>query len=80
MEENLDEIETGKCQYRQVLDGFWAPFAQALEKAQDDMPAQKGVDTGEKCPKCGKALMRQFSTKTGREFTGCSGWRDRRRR
>src|SRR5262249_36263856 len=75
-EEELDDIETGKCHYKEVLDEFWAPFSEALQKAQTDMPAQKGQETGEMCPRCGKPLVRQYSKKTGREFIGCSGWRD----
>ncbi len=76
-EEELDEIETGKCQYKEVLTEFWDPFKQALDVAQTAMPAQKGVGTGETCPQCGKhELVKSYSSKTGRDFIGCPGWKD----
>ncbi len=75
-EEELDEIESGKCQYADVLDEFWKPFSESLEKAETDMPAQRGIEIGEACPKCGKPLVAMFSRKTGNKFIGCSGWKD----
>ncbi|OWK35942.1 type I DNA topoisomerase [Fimbriiglobus ruber] len=75
-EEELDDIETGKCQYRQVLDEFWGPFSEALKKAETDMPALRGIETGEKCPQCGRPLLQLFSAKTGKPFIGCSGYRE----
>jgi DNA topoisomerase-1 len=74
MEEELDEIETGKMEYRQVLDEFWGPFSEALRIAEEKMPAQRGVETGEKCPECSKPLVIRYSKKTKRKFIGCSGW------
>jgi len=76
-EEELDHIETRKCQYVDVLNEFWGPFSQALEKAQAEMPSQRGVETGEMCPKCGRPLERNYSKKTKRDFVGCSGFRDK---
>jgi DNA topoisomerase-1 len=75
-EEELDDIETGKCHYAEVLDEFWGPFSEALHKAQTEMPAQHGIPTGEKCPECGRDLLHLFSQKTGRQFVGCSGFKD----
>jgi ssDNA-binding Zn-finger/Zn-ribbon topoisomerase 1 len=75
-EEELDDIETGKCHYAEVLDEFWGPFSEALHKAQAEMPAQHGIPTGEKCPECGRDLLHLFSQKTGRQFVGCSGFKD----
>lgn len=72
-EDELDEIETGKCQYREVLDEFWGPFSTTLEKAKTDLPLQR-KETGEMCPKCGRPLVERMSAKLGRSFTGCSGW------
>ncbi len=31
---------------------------------------------GEPCPKCGRPLVKNFSKKLGREFIGCSGWKE----
>jgi DNA topoisomerase I len=77
IEEELDEIENGKIGYKAVLDEFWAPFLKDLQEAETGMPKQKGIETGEKCPRCGRALVEQFSSKTGRKFVGCSGWREK---
>lgn len=75
-EEELDEIETGKCQYADVLNEFWTPFSTDLQKAVTDMPQLKGIELPEKCPECGKPLLQLFSAKTGKPFVGCSGYRD----
>ncbi|MGL6076045.1 MAG: type I DNA topoisomerase [Fimbriiglobus sp.] len=75
-EEELDDIETGKFQYQEVLDEFWTPFSEALKKAEVEMPALRGIEVGENCPRCSKPLLQLFSAKTGKPFIGCSGYRD----
>jgi DNA topoisomerase-1 len=77
IEEELDEIESGKIAYKAVLDEFWAPFSKDLAEAETGMEKQKGVETGEPCPRCGRALVEMFSRKTGRKFVGCSGWKEK---
>jgi DNA topoisomerase-1 len=77
IEEELDDIENGKIKYREVLDEFWAPFSKDLAEAETGMEKQKGVETGEKCPKCGRPLVEMYSKKTGRKFVGCSGWKEK---
>jgi DNA topoisomerase-1 len=76
-EEELDDIETGKCHYREVLDEFWGPFSELLKKAGEEMaPARELID--ERCPKCGRPqLERRYSAKTGNSFVGCTGWKDK---
>jgi len=74
MEEELDQIEEGKIGRNTVLDEFYGGFHQALQKAEVEMEALKGVETGEKCPKCGKPLVKRYSKKTGTSFLGCSGY------
>ncbi|MBX9624852.1 MAG: type I DNA topoisomerase, partial [Gemmataceae bacterium] len=76
-EEELDEIETGKCHYREVLDEFWGPFSDALKKAGDIPSPAREILTDEKCPKCGRPLERRFSAKTGGSFVGCTGWKEK---
>jgi DNA topoisomerase-1 len=76
-EEELDDIETAKCHYADVLNEFWGPFSKALEVAETQMPSKRGVETGEKCPKCGRPLVVNYSKKTRREFVGCSGFSDK---
>jgi len=75
-EEELDDIETGKFQYKDVLDEFWGPFNQALQAAETGMPTLRGIETGEKCPLCSRPLLHLFSAKTGKQFVGCSGYRE----
>jgi DNA topoisomerase I len=77
IEEELDDIENGKVAYADVLTEFWKPFSDDLRKAETNMPTQKGQEIGEACPKCGRPLVKMYSKITGREFIGCSGWRDK---
>jgi DNA topoisomerase-1 len=75
-EEELDDIETGKCKYREVLDEFWGPFSESLKHATENMaPAREILE--EKCPKCGRPLEKRYSAKTGNSFVGCTGWKDK---
>ncbi len=69
MEEDLDQIETGKMDRNQVLDEFYQPFLQDLKVAETKMVADAA-----KCPLCGKPLVEKF----GRfgKFFGCSGYPD----
>jgi len=77
MEEELDQIETKKTHYNEVLNEFWGPFSEALKTAEEKMPALRGgVETGETCPQCGKPLVRNYSKKTHRYFVGCSGFKE----
>jgi DNA topoisomerase-1 len=76
-EEELDEIETAKCKYEDVLNEFWGPFSKALDEAEEKMPSKRGAETGEMCPKCGRPLVVNYSKKTRREFVGCSGFSDK---
>jgi DNA topoisomerase I len=74
-EEELDDIETGKCHYEDVLNEFWGPFSESLDAAKEGMEPLRR-ETGEKCPDCGKPLIERWSAKTKGKFVGCSGWRD----
>jgi DNA topoisomerase-1 len=75
-EDELDDIERGKCKYREVLDEFWGPFSENLKRALTDMaPAREILE--EKCPKCGRPLEKRFSAKTGNSFIGCTGWKEK---
>lgn len=74
MEEDLDQIETRKTKYVEVLNQFWGPFSDALKQAEHDMGTSQ--ETGEACPECGKPLVAKYSRKLGREFIGCSGYKE----
>ena len=47
------------------------------DEAQPAMPGQRGMATGKPCPNCGRPLVRDYSTETGRGFVGCSGRDDK---
>jgi len=74
MEEEFDDIEERKVRRDDVLTEFWEPFHQDLEIAQTKMQTVKGVESDQKCPQCGKALVWRYTKKTGRKFLGCSGY------
>jgi len=74
MEEKLDEVATGQVAWAPMLAEFYAPFAERLGVAREQMPTVefKPEPTGEMCPECGRPLV----IKLGRygKFIGCSGW------
>ncbi|MBL8799609.1 MAG: topoisomerase DNA-binding C4 zinc finger domain-containing protein, partial [Planctomycetia bacterium] len=74
MEEELDRVETKQVQRNDVLNEFYGPFSMALKEAEATMEAVKGTETGEKCPKCERPLVKRYSKKSGSSFLGCSGY------
>jgi DNA topoisomerase-1 len=74
MEEDLDKIQEGEIDSVTVLEGFYKPFKEDLERAAKEMHRVKGdglaVDLT--CAMCGKALM----IKVGKRgpFLACSGY------
>ena len=76
MEENLDDIEEGKREWKSVLDDFYTGFdkeltdaEKALEGEHIKIPAEV---TDELCDKCGKNMVIKFG-KFGR-FLACPGY------
>lgn len=74
MEEELDLIEDGKLDWRQVVTGFYGPFATDLEKAKDliGKVELKEEEAGKPCPECGRPLYIKY----GRfgKFLACSAF------
>ena len=74
MEEELDEIEEGKMDWREAMAEFYGRFQKDLEHAERHMTDIKRMEepTGENCEKCGKPLV----IKWGRfgKFIACSGY------
>ena len=74
MEEELDEIGSGKREWVDVLKGFYTPFDESLKSATELMERVKPSDEelGEPCPDCGEPLL----IKHGRygKFIACSGF------
>lgn len=75
MEEELDTVASGTNEYKKVLDDFYLPFSESLEKALKKTSAIKKSlqkTTDEKCDICGKAMI----IKWGRngKFMACSSY------
>jgi DNA topoisomerase I len=76
MEEDLDKVEDGDRDWKELLGGFYSPFASTVEKAKDEMRDVKReeIPTEHDCEKCGKQMV----IKWGRNgsFLACSGYPD----
>ena len=76
MEEELDEIEEGKLDWRAAMAEFYGKFARDLEHAEEHMTDIKRMEkpTDLTCEKCGKPLV----IKWGRHgsFIACTGYPD----
>ena len=76
MEKKLDQVESGKVDWHDLIDDFYKPFAASLEKAEKDMEGKKikvpDEETDEICEKCGRKMV----IKTGRygKFLACPGF------
>ena len=74
MEDELDEIEEGRYEWRQAVGDFYKPFDQHLEKARKEMRNVKGEETTTdiKCEKCGNSMVIKWG-KLG-YFLACSAY------
>jgi DNA topoisomerase-1 len=74
MEEDLDHIEEGQLNWKEVVRDFYGPFNSDMEKAQDliEKVEIKDEEAGKDCPQCGKAMFIKY----GRfgKFIACSGF------
>lgn len=74
LEENLDSVEEGELDWVRVLESFYGPFRQSLEKAEEEIGKIEIKDevTDEICEECGKNLV----IKMGRygKFLACPGF------
>lgn len=76
MEDELDEVESGKLSYVDVLRRFYGQFSAALDQAEKDLEGQrvkiKDEETDEVCELCGRNLV----IKSGRfgKFLACPGY------
>ncbi|MGH9657127.1 MAG: type I DNA topoisomerase, partial [Bryobacteraceae bacterium] len=76
MEEELDEIEEGKLDWREAMSEFYEKFAKDLEHAEKHMTDIKRMEkpTGLTCEKCGRPLVIKWG-KHG-SFIACTGYPD----
>jgi len=78
MEEELETIATGKQKYKKVLDDFYVPFKESLDKAEEHehaLPQEHQTEAqGQVCDKCGKPMIERWG-RNGK-FLACSGYPD----
>ena len=74
MEEELDEIEEGKLDWREAMADFYGKFERDLKHAEEHMTDIKRMEkpTDLTCEKCGKALVIKWG-KHG-SFIACTGY------
>lgn len=74
MEDQLDEIEEGKTDWKKTLGEFWKPFEKTLERAKIHMKNVKTqeVPTSINCEKCGHTMVIKWG-KMG-SFLACSNY------
>jgi DNA topoisomerase-1 len=74
MEEELDEIEEGKLDWREAMAEFYGRFEKDLKSAEENMTDIKRMETPTDltCEKCGKPLVIKWG-KHGR-FIACTGY------
>ena len=76
MEEQLDEVETGKVDWKSLLGQFYGGFEKELQQAEQDLDGERIKVPDEVsdviCPKCGRNLVYK-SGRFGR-FLACPGW------
>ena len=76
MEEQLDEVESGKVYWKDVLRGFYDGFEKELKQAETALDGERikvpDEVSDEICPLCGRNLV----VKSGRfgRFLACPGW------
>jgi DNA topoisomerase-1 len=77
MESNLDKIASGDAQWVKVLQEFYSPFSETVEKAKLEMPESKAGPeyVGRTCPTCNQG---QLIIRWGRygKFIGCERFPD----
>ena len=72
MEQELDDIASGKLQKEEFLTNFYGPFVELVALADQGIEKVKPKELGEDCPTCGKPLIYQHG-KFG-EFISCSNF------
>ena len=73
VEEELDKIEEGKKEWREVLKEFYfGEFKGLLERAEKELKNLRGEEIGRECPECGAPLLKihgRYGT-----FIACSNY------
>lgn len=69
IEEELDTVEQGETDWRELLREFYGPFRDEVEQAES---AEPPILEGETCPECGGQLQVRFSVHG--KFAGCANY------
>ncbi len=72
METKLDKIAEKKAVWNDVLQEFYTPFIEEVNKALQNNERVK-IESKIKCPNCGKPMVLRIG-KNGSQFLGCSGY------
>ena len=72
METKLDEIAEKKAVWNDVLQEFYTPFIDEVNKALQTGERVR-IETKVKCPNCGRPMLVRTNRK-GTQFLGCSGY------
>ena len=76
LENHLDAVSRGEMQWIPLLQKFWLPFKQLVDKTETSVQrkdvTQEVLD--EACPKCGKPLAIRLGRRGN--FIGCTGYPD----
>ena len=76
METLLDDVSSGKTDWRPMLDDFYHPFERRLVNARENMPRRAIVEkVGRDCPSCGNGDLVVKHSRYGK-FIGCSNYPD----
>jgi DNA topoisomerase-1 len=75
MEEELDEVEDGKRDWRSTLAEFYKQFSRDLAKAKVEMQLDLSAEAPKDvtCKECGRPMVVKYSRR-GDKFLGCSGF------
>ncbi|MCP4133552.1 MAG: type I DNA topoisomerase [bacterium] len=75
MEDQLDLIEESKFDWVMMLEEFYGPFKEVIDRAEENIEEMKGVldeETDMECEKCGSKMLKKLG-KYG-FFLACSGF------
>ncbi|RMH11572.1 MAG: type I DNA topoisomerase [Gemmatimonadetes bacterium] len=75
MEDELDQVEEGEMEWRDVLHDFYPPFRRRLDEGEarsDEIVKEILAAEGETCDRCGRPMLVRWN-RFGR-FLGCSGY------
>lgn len=72
MEEELDKIEEAHLDWVSVLEEFYQPFKESLDRAEVEMERMRAEPSEYTCPDCGREMVYRLG-RNGR-FLSCSGY------